>query len=103
SCNAALFTANGIARRKAVKVANVVVTHMGQDRVGTAPSRTPSRMRAAALLGLKPAATKTFASITTPSMRPPQVQFYFGNAGNSEKGRAVWPSITKSATGSPTS
>jgi hypothetical protein len=29
-------------------------------------------MRAEALLGLKPAATNTLVSITTPSMRPPQ-------------------------------
>jgi hypothetical protein len=28
---------------------------------------------------LKPAATNTFVSITTPSTRPPQVQFYCGN------------------------
>src|SRR5437667_12580761 len=43
------------------------------------PSRTPSKTRAAALFELKPAATNTFVSITTPSTRPPQVQFYFGN------------------------
>src|SRR5262249_35055084 len=43
------------------------------------PPRTPSRTPAAALFGLKPAATTTCVSITTPPTRPPQVQFYCGN------------------------
>jgi AFG1-like ATPase len=40
---------------------------------------------------LKPAATNTLVSITMPSMRPPQVQFYFGKHVGREKRRPIWP------------